>query len=315
MRLTLKPLAFVALSCLALTACKDEESAGVGSAKSGVKVAESPLAAVDANIEALKNNDLKALVLSSVPPSMTEHLRAKWKSEMNQDPITEEDRAKFAEALTMLTAPGAEQKIWTDVQPKFAEWQKEAQFQMPMYIGIGQGMLGSMVDGNEDLTEAQKTQAKAGIGAFGTWASSAKFLDADLAQKSIGIVCHAAREMKLESLDQARAMPFDEALEKGNIAFKATRDLLDNYGFPTNDVLKSLKSEVIAQNGDTAKVKVTYQMFGTPLEVESDLVKLEGGWYSKESVEKIRAEMNGSANSEPSPDADAAEGSDESAEG
>lgn len=313
MRLTLKPLAFVALSCLALSACKDEASSGAEPAKAGMKVADNPLAAVDANIAAFKNNDLKSLVLNSVPPSMMDHMRSKWTTEMTQDPITDEDRAKFNDAMTMLTAPDAEQKLWTDFEPKFTELQKEAQYQMPMWIGIGQGMLGSMVDGNQDLSEAQKTQAKASIGAFGTWASSAKFLDSGLAQKSIGIVCKAARDMKLESLDQARAMPFDEALDKGNIAFKATRDLLDNYGFPTNDVLNSLKSEVVAQNGDTAKVKVSYQMFGTPLEFESELVKLEGGWYSKESVEKVRAEMNGTAESDDS--ADAAEGSDETAEG
>lgn len=314
MRLTLKPLAFVALSCLALSACKDEASSGAETAKSGVKTAESPLAAVNANIEAFKNNDMKTVILSSVPPSMLDHMRTKWTEEMNKEPVTDEDRAKFNEAMTMLTAPDAEQKIWSDVEPKFVELQKEAQYQMPMWIGIGQGMLGSMVDGNADLTEAQKTQAKAGIGAFGTWASSAKFLDAALAQKSIGIVCQAARDMELESIDQARAMKFDEALEKGNIALKATRALLDNYGFPTNDVMNSLKSEVIAQTGDTAKVKVSYQMFGTPLEFESELVKLEGGWYSKESVEKLRAEMNGTADADASAE-DAAESSDETSEG
>lgn len=313
MRLTLKPLAFVALSCLALSACKDEESAGVTPAKSGVHVAENPLAAVDANIEAFKNNDLKSVVLSSVPPSMMDHMRSKWTEEMNKEPITDQDRAEFTEALTMLTAPDAEQKIWADVQPKLAELQKEAQFQLPMWIGMGQGILGSLVDENADLTDAQKTQAKAGIAAFGSWASSAKFLDADLAQKSIGIVCEAARDMKLESLDQARALKFEDALEKGNVALKATRDLLSNYGFPADDVLKSMKSELISQTGDAAKVKVSYQMFGTPLEFESELVKIDGGWYSKESVEKIRAEMNA-----PAEGADAAgdeASADETAEG
>lgn len=303
MRLTLKPLAFVALSCLALSACKDEESAGATTAKSGVRAAENPLAAVEANIAAFKNNDLKTVVLSSVPPSMMDHVRTKWTEELNKEPITEEDRAKFNEALTMLTAPDAETKIWADLQPHLTELQQGAQYQLPMYIGLGQGILGSMVDENKELTDAQKTQAKAGIGAFGTWASSAKFLDADLAQKSIGIVCDAARDMKLESLDQARAMKFEDALDKGNIALKATRDLLSNYGFPVDDVLNSMKSEVVAQNGDTAKVKVRYSMFNTPLEFESELVKVEGGWYSKESVERLRAEMSGASNEQEAPEA------------
>lgn len=312
MRLTLKPLAFVALSCLALSACKDEESAGAGATKSAVHIAANPLAAVDANIEAFKNNDLKSIVLSSVPPTMMDQMRTEWDKKMNEEPITDEDRAKFTEAMTMLTAPDAEQKLWSELQPKLAEFQQEAAFSMPMWIGMGQGVLGSMVDENAELNDAQKAQAKAGIAAFGSWASSAKFLDAELAQKSIGIVCQAARDMKLESLDQAKAMKFEEALDRGNIAFKATRDLLNNYGFPTEDVLKSMKSELVSQAGETAKVKVSYQMFGTPLEFESDLIKIDGGWYNKESVEKMRAELSGASAS----DANAAEqSSEDTAEG
>ncbi|MBK8283700.1 MAG: hypothetical protein IPK97_01815 [Ahniella sp.] len=305
MRFTLKPLAFAALSCLALSACQDGNDQ-VQTAKSASHTATTPAAAVTANLDALKKGDLKALVLSSAPPDMIEHMRTEWTKEMTADPITEEDRAKFNETMTMLTAEGAEQKLWQELEPKFKELQSEAQLQLPMWIGMGQGVLGSMVDERKDLNDAQKKQAKDGIQAFGTWASSAKFLDADLAQKSIGIVCTAARDMKLESLDQVRALKFEEALDKGNIGFRATKDLLANYGFSVDDVMNTMKAEVVSQEGDAAKVKVSYQMFQTPLEFESDMVRVDGGWYSKESVEKLRAEMAG-AKTEPAKEDSAAE--------
>ncbi len=292
MRFTLKPLAFAALSCLALSACQDGNDQ-VQTAKSSSHAATTPLAAINANLDAMKQGDLKALVLNSAPPEMIEHMRTKWTQEMNKEPITEEDRAKFTETMTMFTAEGAEQKLWQDLEPKFKELQAEAQFQLPMWIGMGQSVLGSMVTESKDLTDAQKKQAMEGVQAFGSWASSAQFLDSDRAQKSIGIVCNAAREMKLESLDQVRALKFDEALDKGNVGYRATKDLLANYGFSLDDMMKTMKAELVSQEGDAAKVKVSYQMFQTPLEFESDMVRVDGGWYSKESVEKLRAEMAG----------------------
>lgn len=298
MRFSVKPLAIAALSCLALNACQDGTDNQVQTAKSSSHVA-TPLAASNTYIDALKRDDLKAVVLASVPPDMLDHMRAKWKADINEDPITDEDRAKFNETMSKLTADGAEAEIWAEIEPKFMELQSEGQLQMPMWIGIGQNVLGSMVNENKDLTEAQKKQARAGVKAFGTWAMSAEFLDAERAKKSIGIVCDAARDMKLETLDQVRAMPFDEALDKGNIAFKATQDILQNYGFSMDDVISSMKAEVVSQEGDAAKVKVSYAIFGTPLEFESDMVRVDGGWYSKESVEKIRKEMAGVDDSPP----------------
>ena len=268
MRFTLKPLAFAALSCLALSACQDGNDQ-VQTAKSSSHAATTPLAAINANLDAMKQGDLKALVLNSAPPEMIEHMRTKWTQEMNKEPITEEDRAKFTETMTMFTAEGAEQKLWQDLEPKFKELQAEAQFQLPMWIGMGQSVLGSMVTESKDLTDAQKKQAMEGVQAFGTWASSAQFLD------------------------QVRALKFDEALEKGNVGYRATKDLLANYGFSLDDMMKTMKAELVSQEGDAAKVKVSYQMFQTPLEFESDMVRVDGGWYSKESVEKLRAEMAG----------------------
>lgn len=290
MRFTPKPLAFAALSCLALAACQDGNDQ-VQTAKSSSHT--TPDAAVAASIAAMKDNDLKAMVLASVPPDMVDHLRKNWTEDMNAKPITEEDRAKFQEGMAQFTADGAEEKLWTELQPKLKQLQAEAQLQLPMWIGMGQGMLGMMVDENKDMTEAQKAQAKQGIQAFGRWASDAKFLDDELAKKSIAIVCDAARDLELESLDQVQAMSFDQALEKGNIAFRASKDLLANYGFKLDDVIGSMKPQVVSQDGDAAKVKVNYSIFDTPLEFETDMVKIGDGWYSKESVEKIRAEMAG----------------------
>lgn len=304
MRFTLKPLAFAALTCLALGACQDGDDQ-VRTAKSSAHT--TPDAAVAASIAAMKDNDLKAMVIASVPPDMVEHLRTNWTKDMNEKPITDEDRAKFKEGMEKFTADGAEEQIWTELQPKLKELQAEAQLQLPMWIGMGQGMLGMMVDESKDMTDAQKAQAKQGIQAFGRWANDAKFLDDELAKKSIGIVCDAARDLELESLDQVQALTFDQALDKGSIAVRATKDLLANYGFRVDDVIGTMKPQIVSEQGDAAKVKVSYSIFETPLEFETDMVRIGNAWYSKESVEKIRAEMAGSGDSAKAEDGVSAE--------
>jgi len=50
--------------------------------------------------------------------------------------------------------------------------------------------------------------------------------------------------------------------------------------------LDSVKTETVASSGDTAKVKVSYTAFDQPFSTESDLVKVDGKWYSKQAVEQ-----------------------------
>jgi hypothetical protein len=50
--------------------------------------------------------------------------------------------------------------------------------------------------------------------------------------------------------------------------------------------LDSVKAETVATTGDTAKVKVSYVAFDKPFTTESDVVRLDGKWYSKQAVDQ-----------------------------
>jgi hypothetical protein len=291
MNVKFRTLALVLAAVFSVTACKDKEEEAAQGAKAAIAAtATSPEAAIASAAQNLRASNLKAVVEASVPPQYLEQVRSKFMAKMNDEPITDEARAEFAQNVERLTAPDAEQKLWAELEPQLTQKQAEIQMQMPMMIGIGRSMLAAGVQQREDLNDAQKQQALAAVDAFAKWAESAKFTDPALAQQAIGVVCSTAREMNLTTLDDARAMSFDETLAKGSIAFGGFKRLLEVYGFSVDQILDSVKPTVVSNDGTNAKVKVNFQMLGTPLDFESDMVQYEGRWYGKESLANIQKE-------------------------
>lgn len=280
------PILLVAL--VSLSACKQDQAAGPEAAKAAV--AATPDGAVQAQVDALRAGQFSGALLASIPPSMLEEMRAQWQKEM-AEPASEEDRVKFQEMMTELTAPGAEDAIYAKLEPELLKFKESAAMQMPMYVGMGRGILAAGVQQREDLSAEQKTQAMASIDAFAKWAETAQFAEPALAKQVIGHVCKAARDVKLQTIEDLRALSFDEAIKRGDIIFVALKDIFATYGFKIDDVLASVKTETVAVTGDTAKVKVSYSMFEAPLNFETEMVKMDGRWYGKESLENLKKDL------------------------
>ena len=128
--------------------------------------------------------------------------------------------------------------------------------QMPMYVGMGRGLLAAGVQQREDFSSEQKAQAMASIDAFAKWAESAEFADPAKARQVIGHVCKAARDLKLESLDQLRALSFDEAVQRGDIVFVAVKNIL-----------------------------------ATVVSLATRMARHDGRWYGKDSIESMKKDL------------------------
>ncbi|HWT16583.1 MAG TPA: hypothetical protein VN581_12420 [Patescibacteria group bacterium] len=281
------PLTLVAL--LGLVACGKDDTAAPSASKVAA-AATSPEGATKAQIDALRAGQFSSAFLAAVPPTMVEQMRTKWTQKM-AEPASEEDRASFEEMINELTADGAEAAIYAKIEPELVKFKESAAMQMPMYVGMGRGILAAGVQQREDLSAEQKTQAMASIDAFAKWAESAQFAEPALAKEAIGHICKAARNLKLKNFDEFRALSFDEAVKRGDVVFIAVKDIFATYGFKIDDVLASAKTEVLSQTGDIAKVKVTYTMFETPLSFESEMVQLDGRWYGKDALESLKKDL------------------------
>ncbi len=304
---------FALAFALALAACGSKEEGG----KAAIASTSTPQGAIDAAVQSLKAGDLKSLVESQVPPSHMEKLRAEWKADMAKDPPSDQEKAEFAAQMAMLTASDAEAKIMAQLEPELVKFETEMAPQMPLMIGMGKGLAANSLQENKELTQEQKDQAVKSIDAVAKWVQETNFTDRAKVKDAVSKVVASARELNLKTLDEARALSFDDAMVKGSIALRGLKDVLAVYGFSLDKMLDSVKTEVVSQTGDAAKVKVTYQMFEQPMSFETDLVQVDGRWYGKQTIEKINnpepAQIEAPATDDGSAEAPAA--AEESAEG
>jgi hypothetical protein len=251
-----------------------------------VPAATTPDASVLASVHALRANNVASLLENALPAGEVAKMKADWTKEINKDPLTDEDRHKFSEQMSKLTAPGAEDKLFAELEPQLKQFEQQSAQQMPMMIAMGQGFIQSAIQQSKDLNDQQKQQTLALTDATAKWAQTAKFTDAALAKQAIGVVCKTARDLNLKTLDEARALNYDQAMQKAGIVLGGFKQLFAIYGLSMDKALDSVKAETLSANGDAAKVKITYTAFDQPFSTESDLVKLNGKWYSKQAIEQ-----------------------------
>jgi len=298
--------AFAAAIAALAAGCGQSQTAAPGAAPTAAVTAPAttPDGAIASSVKALRSNNVAAFLDSALPAGEVAKMKADWNKEMNKEPVTDEDRKNFAETMTKLTAPDAEAKMYAEIEPKLKEFDAQSAQQMPMMVMMGQNFAQSAIQQNKDLNEGQKQQATQMIDATAKWAQTTKFTDPALVKGAIGAICKTARDLNLKSIDEARALSYDQAMQKAGIVLGGVKQVLAVYGLNVDKSLDSVKVETVSTTGDAAKVKVSYTAFEQPFSAESDLVKVDGRWYGKQAIEqwkKHETEAAGGAIAEDKP--------------
>ena len=265
---------------------KQKQNAANSTAPAAVAAPASQDAAVAASIKALRDNNVAALVDNSLPAAEVAKMKADWGKDMNAEPVTDEDRKQFAEQMAKLTAPDAEAKMYAQIEPKLAEFDKQSAQQMPMMIAMGQGFAKSAIAQSKDMSDAQKQQAEALLDATAQWAQTTKFTDPALVKAAIAEICKTARALNLKSVDEARALSYDQGMQKAGVVLAGVKSVLGVYGLNVDKALDSIKLQAAPAVGDTAKVSVSYTAFDKPFTTEAEMVKVDGRWYGKHAIEQ-----------------------------
>ena len=279
---TLRPTLLPLLAVLLLSACHDKDDAS----QSG---GNTPEAALQGSIDLLKANDLDGLWKHALPPADYANLRADWsKHEQNPEPITAEERAKFTESMQQLTGPDAENKLYTELQPKLTAMEQQYKDQLPVLISVGEAFVKSGVAQNKSLTDAQKAQASSALDVLAPWAQQTPWFDQARAKQAVGVAVTTARKLDLKSPEQLRSMDFDTAMAKYSTGFNGAKQLLAIYGLSVDDTLNSVKLTPVSSSNGHAVVKIDYTLLGKPLSTESTLVQENGRWYSEDMLNNVR---------------------------
>jgi hypothetical protein len=276
--------ALAALLAASAVGCGKQESSAPAVSLS----ASTPEATIRKSADLLKQGDIAGLMQNALPPADFAKLKAEWGKDPEDRPITDEDRRKFAEMMAKLTAPDADKTIYAEIEPQLKEFDAQYQQQIPMYVAMGSGWLQGMVQQNKSLSDAEKQQAIAAINAVADWVQKTRFTDAESVKKVLAIASRTARDLNLKTLDEARALDFDQSMQKARIALLGFKDALAVYGFSLDQTLDSVKPEVVSNDGKTATVKVSYTLLGTPLTANAEMVNVDGRWYGKDTIEKLK---------------------------
>jgi NADH dehydrogenase/NADH:ubiquinone oxidoreductase subunit G len=279
----LAALALASLLTLGLAACSSDQSS---SSDKAAAAPNDPAATIERSAADLRAGDLVAVIRGAVPPEQYERMRAEWRTR-SAEPPTDEERQQFAETMTKLTAADAEAALYAELEPQLEQMEREMAAQLPMMVGMGRGFAMQSIQQSEQLTAEQKKQAGELIDAIANWLQGAKFFDRDLARQAIAKVVATARALDLQTLDQARALEFEAAMQKGGIALRGLYDVLGIYGLSLPDTLASVDAETLTRSDDQARVKVAYVVFNQPLSFEAEMVQLDGRWYGKDALAEL----------------------------
>lgn len=285
-------IAFAALLVASLAGCGNQQSAGPLAA---IGVTNSPDATIRKSVELMKQGDIAALMQNSLPPADFAKIKADWGKDANEKPITDEDRRKFQDAMARLTAPDAEKTIYADIEPQLKQFDAQYQQQIPMYVAMGSGWLQGMVQQNAELSETDKQQAVAAINAVGAWVQKTRFTDAESVKKVLAIATRVARDLNIKTLDELRSLNYDQSMQKVRVAVLGLKDALAVYGFSVDQTLDSIKPTVVSNDGKVAVVKIDYALLGSPLTSTADMINLDGRWYGKHAIEKMKERQHDEA--------------------
>jgi hypothetical protein len=194
----------------------------------------------------------------------------------------------------MRTAPTSRwlcsNSLYDQLKPKLMQLQAQYQDQLPIMIGIGQAIVTTGIAQSKTLTENQKQQARDALNVLLPWAQQTPWFDQDKAKQAVGVVVATAHQLDLKSPDQLQKMDFDPAMKQYAIAWGGIKQLLVIYGLSIDDTLDSFKITTVGIDHGQARVKINYTLLGKPLNTDSQLVLVDGRWYSQDMINSVRAQ-------------------------
>ncbi|MDN5924968.1 MAG: hypothetical protein L0H70_08215 [Xanthomonadales bacterium] len=281
------------LLLLLLSACSSKSSSPISAPADANKT---PADAVTSIATLLKVGNIDGFLKASLPQADYQSLRKELEhSEFKTQPVTAEDRAKFAAQMGKLTAPDAEATLFQQVQPMLAQFESKYRAQLPMYLGMGQTMATNAINKSITMTEQEKTQAKTVVQQLAQWVQTTNWGDQAKAKQAIAIVVDTARKLDIKTIDQARALTYDQAMGKYSQVWGAGKQVLALYGLDLNKVFDSVSAKTLSSDANKANVAYTYTLFDQPITGQVDLVQRDGHWYNPKFIDQVKKSLAESA--------------------
>lgn len=257
-----------------------------------------PAQAVTQLASDLRGNDLAGYARHAVPPELHQRLEQAWSQGRTVWPLTElplDDR--FASFIAALAEQDAERKLVATYRRQFAGADTELQ-SAAKTLGL---FASQYVRSEPGYSETERDHHAQLIEALSGWAQTAPLGDSQRAREAIPQLVSAARATGLAGPDGFAKAGMDRSLRRLGPFAERLKQVLGHYGLGLDAALDSVEASLAEQTGDTARVRVRYQLAGQPVDAYVLVERIDGRWYLSDVLRHARAEAE--AASKPAPSA------------
>lgn len=231
-------------------------------------------------VSMLRASDLTGLAHGLLPPDKFQELRLAY-DRGRAEPITDADRAEFAEGLAKITGPGAVDTLMAEIEPKLIEARPQAEGAILMGLGALQMAIAKP---DSELSEEQRAALRLALPGMQRWATTTDFLSSQSIRQALTLLTDAARRTGITSLEQLKTLSLEQTLDQAGTVLTAAKQALRIYGLDLDAIADTLQVEVLDVTGQTARVRATVTLFDAPLSNELELVLVNGRWYGKDAA-------------------------------
>ncbi|QWP77421.1 hypothetical protein J5226_03165 [Lysobacter sp. K5869] len=256
-----------------------------------------PAQAVAQLVSDLRHNDLAGYARHAVPPELHQRLETAWGQGRTVWPLTElplDDR--FPSFIAALAEQDAERKLVATYRRQFAGADAELQ-SAAKTLGLFASQYVRSEPGYSDTERDHHAQL---IEALSAWAQAAPLGDSRRARETIPQLVSAARATGLAGPDAFAKAGMDRSLRRLGPFVERLKQALGEYGLNLDAALDSVDATLDEQTGDTAKVRIRYQVGGQAVDAYVLVERIDGRWYLSDVLRHARAEAEAPAKAAPS---------------
>ncbi|WP_407353243.1 hypothetical protein [Luteimonas sp. R10] len=280
MSATVRLLLLAAALAGATTACKREPPATAAPA-----AAARPVDAMLLPARHLHDDDLVAFARDAVPPALHARLEAAWENgsrwPLDELPLHE----RLPDLLATLAEEGSEARLRQAFRTQFAGADGELRGAVET-LGL---FAMHYVQNDEALDENERERRMQLIDALGRWGLDAPLADPARADAAIARLATAARATGLHDREAFAAAGMEDALRRLSPFLAEVKRVLADYGLDIDASLSGVDAGLERQTGDSALLRVRYEVAGHPVDTRIEVERQGERWYRSDYLRHAEA--------------------------
>jgi hypothetical protein len=227
----------------------------------------------------------------TLPPPHRQRLEAEWPRLRQKMALDASEQATFNSLLKRFTEPKAETYLQRDLNAKIKPIKSEIDSKWPLMQASLNLLLQGWIETNGQLSTSEKAHGKALVAAIIAQMPAEWLQDQALRQQAFAQMVRIARDSGLQDYQSYNSLTYTQFNRKLSNFMDGLKQLGKVYGMDWQAEQARLEVTVLAQSGNTARVKVRYPLGKKWVEFPMDLIAYQGHWFDASAVQLLDAAL------------------------